>query len=124
MISLTTMMSASNKAGHWQYALQLFDELVSDHRTAEQLRQLELEPDVVLFNAAITACASGAAWERAWAIFSGVQPTRPQSLKSKPLNPRPCNPKDLSCTPSANAQGCTQQRVRCREGRETRCACS
>ena len=59
---MTTMMSAARKAGRWQHALQLF----------EQCGELGLQPDVAAFNAAITACASAGAWERAWAIFSGV----------------------------------------------------
>ena len=79
------MMSASSKAGHWQYALLLFDELASERLTAAQLREADLEPDVVLFNAAITACATGAAWERAWAIFSGA-PTHPSSKSVEPMH--------------------------------------
>ena len=82
------MMSASTKAGHWQYALQLFDQLASSIGTAEQRRQLDLIPDVVLFNAAITACASGAVWERAWAIFSGAPPP-PFSLHTHKIDSRP-----------------------------------
>ena len=60
------MMSAARKAGRWQQALQLF----------EQCGELGLQPDVAAFNAAITACASAGAWERAWAIFSGANTER------------------------------------------------
>lgn len=82
-------MSASNKAGHWQYALQLFDQLASDVGSSEQRRNSDIIPDVVLFNAAITACASGAAWERAWAIFSGA---------ALPVPPSPISTHEHICT--------------------------
>ena len=70
------MMSAARKAGKWQLALQLF----------EQCDELGLQPDVTCCNAAMTACASAGAWERAWAIFSGALQSLAAGLES--LYPR------------------------------------
>jgi pentatricopeptide repeat protein len=64
MVTYTTMMSVSSKAGLWQNAISIFQEMEA----------AGMRPDVMAHNSVISACARGAAWEKAWSVFIGGLP--------------------------------------------------
>ncbi len=55
VIRYNAAISAYEKGGQWEKALQLLDEM----------QQRRLEPDVISFNAALSACKNGGQWEKA-----------------------------------------------------------
>jgi pentatricopeptide repeat domain-containing protein 1 len=55
VITYSSLISACEKAGRWEAALQLFDEMTRDGCT----------PNTVTYNSLITACGQGAARRRA-----------------------------------------------------------
>lgn len=55
VITYSTLISACEKAGEWQLALQLFGRMPQDG----------VRPNTITFNSLITACAQGALGEQA-----------------------------------------------------------
>jgi pentatricopeptide repeat protein len=63
VITYSTLISACEKAGEWELALQLF----------EEMRGEGCVPNVISYNSLITACAQGAQWEKAAEVFEAMQ---------------------------------------------------
>lgn len=62
LFSYSAGISALEKGGQWQRALELF-EFIPDANTS---------PKVIIYNAAITACEKGGQWQRALELFAFI----------------------------------------------------
>lgn len=69
MITFSSLISACEKAGRWETALQLFDEMQRDGCT----------PNTVTYNSLITACGQGK-WHSIVIRVGSRQPVRQQHV--------------------------------------------
>lgn len=63
VITYSSLISACEREGRWELALQLFGRMVHDG----------CSPNVITFNSLITALAAGGQWERAADVFAEMQ---------------------------------------------------
>jgi pentatricopeptide repeat domain-containing protein 1 len=63
VITYNASISACEKGGQWEKALQLL----------EEMRAKGVEPDVILYSASISACEKGGQWEKALQLLEEMR---------------------------------------------------
>ena len=85
MWSVNTLINAYGKAGEWQASLDLLNSMrcagagaadgspINNNNNNNSKARRPVQPDVVSFNAAITACERGGQWEKAVELLRSMQ---------------------------------------------------